>query len=343
MSPHLPKRFLGRVLFEICDRVPAARPFLSRWGLRTSQEWFEGSVPTALSPTGRQLRLASFGENYLSFELFWRGLDYYEPLTTALAVALTRKTGLFVDAGANVGFHSLMLAAARPELDIVAFEPHPRLNGLLQANIRANGFTRITAEQMALSDREGVMPFYLNKSDMSASLERSFDSNHSGVVCVPVTTLDSYFARRGQIPERFLLKVDVEGHEPHFFNGAAETLRHYQPDIIAEAAVPYPPETIAQLRRAGYHFRQVTDEGLRPCETPTAYVRGPLVFLNCLLTTRTDAELDRISDCLVARARSLDLRKTSKLADRRVLERCRSRATDVPLPPVRTMVALPGR
>jgi FkbM family methyltransferase len=345
MSPYLPKRQLGRILFRVSEKFPSLRPYLSQWGLRTSNTWFKDCVPEAQSlQSGQHLRLASFGDNYLSFELFWRGLDYYEPLTTALAEMLTKPTGLFIDAGANIGFYSLRLAAARPNLEIIAFEPHPRLNGLLQANIKANGFSHITAEQIALSNREGIMPFYLNKSDMSSSLERGFDSNHAGVVSVAVTSLDAYLAHRVGIPERFLLKVDVEGHEPAFFEGAEKTLRRHQPDIIAEAAQPYPHRTIELLRRCGYRFRQITDEGLRPCPAPAAYLRDSLVFLNCLLTTRPETELEMFSAKLKAKAQRIDLRQTSKLADHRVLDRCRDVFAATPAPrATRALGALPAR
>lgn len=326
MPLHLTKRFLGRVLYRAGTGLPRMRPLLTRWGLRTRADWFPDETPEVRSrATGERLRLASFSKNYLSFELFWRGLDYYEPLTTALIRMLASPGGLFVDAGANIGFHSLCLAMARPDMQIVSFEPNPKLHALIEANIRANGFKNITAEELALSDRDGIRPFYLNWSDMSASLERTFDSNHIGVVSVAVTTLDDYLARRGESTDRFLLKVDVEGHEPAFFAGAAETIRRCQPDIIAETAVPYPAKTIEHLRRSGYRFRQITDEGLLPCVEPAARVRGPLVFLNCLLTTRSSAELEGISAALREHARRLDLFQSSKRADRRVMERCQGR------------------
>lgn len=345
MSSSLPKRQLGRILFGLSNRFPSLRPWLKPWGLRTSKDWFEGRIPAAVSRQGgHRLKLASFSENYLSFELFWRGLDYYEPLTTHLAEKLTETTSLFIDAGANIGFYSLRLAVARPKLEIVAFEPHPRLHALLAANVRANGFSHITPEPIALSDHNGIMPFYLNHSDMSSSLERNFDTNQSGVVSVAVASLDGYLAKRNGGPDRFLMKVDVEGHEPAFFEGAEQTLRRHRPDIIAEAAVPYPEKTVALLRRCGYRFRQVTDQGLLPCEAPAAYMRDSLVFLNCLLTTRSDSELAALSADLKAYAQSIDLMQTSKRADHRVLERCREAfAVPTPEPPVRALAGLPGR
>lgn len=334
-----PKRLAGRLLFEAANLLPSARRWLAPWGRRTRPEWFEGRVVSAGSDaTGRRLRLASYAQNYLSFELFWRGLDYYEPLTAALLRTLMGPRGLFIDVGANVGFHALMLASVRPDLDIVAFEPHPELHPLLAANVAANRFDRITVERSALSDREGTRPFYLNKSHMSASLEPSFDPTHAGVTEVPVTTLDAYLARRDGVPGRFLLKVDVEGHEGAFLAGAEQTLRRYRPDIITEATTPFPPEAVEVLRRCGYRFRQISDEGLRPCLAPAAYVRGALVFLNCLLTTRSSGELEMVSAEIRAQARAIDLRLTSKLADPRVLQRFQ----DEPMVPASRRAPVPA-
>jgi FkbM family methyltransferase len=337
------KRLVGRLLYGLAVALPSLRPAMTRWGLRTQAPWFDGCTPYVRSrATGQRLRLSSFGRNYLSFELFWRGLDYYEPLTAALMASLARTTSLFVDAGSNIGVHALRLAAARPEMDIVAFEPNPRLHALLQDNVRANGFRNVTAEPVALSDREGVAPLYLSPSDMSASLEKGFESAHLGVVNVPVGSLDRYLADRGTPNRRFLLKVDVEGHEPAVLAGAAATIRRCRPDIIAETATPLPAATIELLYRCGYRFRQITDEGLMPCIVPTARVRGPLVFLNCLLTTRPSAELEGLSADLRAFARRIDLRRTSKLADRRVVARCQNQA-GAPSSPPPSLAALPGR
>jgi FkbM family methyltransferase len=338
------KRLLGRLLYALAVAMPSLRPALRHWGLRTQAPWFDGFKPLVRSrATGQRLRLPSFGRNYLSFELFWRGLDYYEPLTVALIHSLAKTTSLFVDAGANIGVHALRLAAARPEMDVLAFEPNPRLHALLQDNVRANGFRHVTVEPIALSDRDGVGPLYLSPSDMSASLEAGFESAHAGVVNVPVGTLDRYLADRGAPNRRFVLKLDVEGHEPAVLAGASATIRRCRPDIIAETTAPLPPATIELLYRCGYRFRQITDEGLMPCVVPTARVRGPFVFLNCLLTARPSAELEGLSADLRAFARGLDLRQTSKMADRRVVARCSQSRAGAPGSPPPSLGALPGR
>src|SRR5258708_21949149 len=128
------KRGLGRGLWAAAEAMPFAKPWLGRWGRRTRQEWFTGRVVRAKSRDGLPLGLASVAKNYLSFELFWRGLDYYEPLTAWLVRELAADAGQFLDVGANIGFHSLLLAARHPALGITAFEPNPKLHALLGAN-----------------------------------------------------------------------------------------------------------------------------------------------------------------------------------------------------------------
>jgi FkbM family methyltransferase len=336
------KRTFGLVLFGLARALPSLRPALRRWGLRTSPAWFHGRAPVAWSRrTGRRLRLASFAENYLSFELFWRGLDYYEPVTLMLARRLARDTGRFIDAGANIGYYSLMLAAERPDLEIVAFEPHPDLHRLLRANIAANGFSRIRAEAIALSGRTGTGVFHLSRSHMSASLEPDFDAKHAGRVEVPVTTLDDYLAARGGPTAPFLLKLDVEGHEPALLAGAERTLHQVRPEIIAEASADYPPATIELLRRCGYRFRQITPYGLETCAVPAPCTRDGATYLNCLLTTRPSAELEGISVELREQARSIDPRQSSQPGVRPGAGRAAPPAPRRPRAPVPAI--LPGR
>src|SRR5262249_2488158 len=71
------KRLVGRGLLEVCEHVPALKPTVRKWGLRTSPEWFKGRVVQVQMTDGTSFKLASLAENYLSFELFWRGVGYY--------------------------------------------------------------------------------------------------------------------------------------------------------------------------------------------------------------------------------------------------------------------------
>jgi FkbM family methyltransferase len=300
------------------------KPMLRAWGLRTRMEWFQDRAARVQTPDGAALKLASVGENYLSFELFWRGTGYYEPITTLVAGELARNVDTFVDIGANVGFYSLMLTLRHPALQVIAFEPNPRLHALLQRNVDANGLRRVVCEPVALSDACGEAALYLNQSDMSASLQDDFDDHQTGVIRVRTTTLDDYLDGRPE-SERLLIKVDVEGHEEAFFRGARRTIAARRPDILTEVAAPYDPAAVAFLEDDGYGFYPITDEGLLRAGALEPVVRGPFVFLNYLLSPRPERELQDLYRRIRDQVRKIDLAQTSKCADSRMLQQLRTR------------------
>src|SRR5438093_1473033 len=116
------KPLFGKLLLRLCDGFPPAKAFLRGYGLRTSKEWFGDRVVHVQLAGGMSFKLASFSRNYLSFELFWRGASYYEPISTLLLLELVKGgSRAFIDVGANIGFYSLVLATCQPKLKLVAF------------------------------------------------------------------------------------------------------------------------------------------------------------------------------------------------------------------------------
>ena len=314
MKLNLLKRQAGQALLTLCDIVPRTKPLLRRLGLRTKKEWFGDRVVHAQMPDGKSVKLASVGENYLSFELFWRGTEYYEPITTLILQELVRPGDTFMDIGANIGFYSLILSVSRPGLTVIALEPNPKAHALLKANAAANRFSQIRCEPLAISDTDGTARLHLSASDMSASLHRDFDGHPTDAIDVRTTSLDNYLTHT-PIKGRLVIKVDVEGHEAAFFAGAWRTLAALRPDIIAEVAVDYGDDTMTLLRDAGYHFYSITDCGLVESRTLTPVSREPFVFLNYLLTCRPAHEVAKLFDGIRGRVARIDLRQTSKCLD----------------------------
>src|SRR5579862_2975874 len=120
------KKFIGKSLINFCEHVPQAKSLLHPLGLRTSQSWFGEHPVRVQMPGGKSFKVASVAQNYLSFELFWRGAGYYEPITNLVAQELARTADVFIDVGANIGFYSLSLSAACPDLRVISFEPNPK-------------------------------------------------------------------------------------------------------------------------------------------------------------------------------------------------------------------------
>lgn len=318
------KRVIGKSLLNLCEWVPAAKPVLKPWGLRTSPAWFGNRMVRVQMPGGRSFKLASLGQNYLSFELFWRGAGYYEPITALVAQELVRPGDTFIDIGANIGFYSLMLSACHPGLRGIAFEPNEKMFQLLQANVQANGFGQIVCEPLAISDLATTAMLHLSASDMSASLEGDFDARSETALKVSTTSLDCYLAQHPQ-PGRLLIKVDVEGHEAAFFKGAQATLAHLHPDVIVEITSGHDDALQLRLKQAGYHFYQITDQGLLPSDTLATVFRDRFVFLNYLLSARPEAEIADVFRRIEARVRRIDLTRTSKCVAPEMIQRLRAR------------------
>jgi FkbM family methyltransferase len=307
------KRFAGRVLLELCEQVPATKNVLKKWGLRTTQEWFADRTVRVQLPDGQSLSLAGLSENYLTFELFWKGTGYYEPITTLAARELVRSGAAFIDVGANIGFYSLVLSLCQPGLPVIAFEPNPKIFRLLQSNVRLNGFDHVCCHPVALSDHIGSAILHISDSDMSASLESDFQPGTKAVE-ITTSTLDSYLTRQ-PVNGGLLMKVDVEGHEASFFRGAIETLQNRQPDIICEITGSPDEEITAILRQAGYRFYQITDEGFLPSSELKLVVRGRFLFFNYLVSAKPPEQVKAIFQRIQHRVGEIDLAQTSKCVD----------------------------
>lgn len=307
------KRCLGRLAISSAARTPRIRSLLKPIGLRCAQGLFGERIVEILHD-GRPLRLTHLDECYLAFQIFWHGIDFYEPITRALLKELITPASTFMDLGAHLGFFSLDTGLSIPGTHIVAFEPNPKNFRILKANAAANDLPHMVCEPFAISDRNGTATLYLTESDMSASLMKNFqieDTVQIAEIEVQTTTLDHY-AQAHEVRGPLVLKVDIEGCESAFFNGAAQTIASFKPDIILEVLYEQDPRIVGHLKSLGYRFYPVTDQGLVELEAPKLIKRFPFLFLNHLLSARPKPELEAIFNRVRAQTQTINLLNTSK-------------------------------
>lgn len=163
-------------------------------------------------------------------------LDAYERSETRFIASVVRLGDHVVDAGANIGFHTMHLAKlVGPRGRVDAFEPLPYLADALEASVQENGFEeRLRVHRLGLDERAGVLP--LRHAPRTANFggghfapNDRVPSNHADVV-VPTARLDDVI---GGAPCRFM-KIDVEGAESRVIRGAEATLASAKPVILAE-------------------------------------------------------------------------------------------------------------
>ena len=295
-----------------CGR-PRLRRCFGRAGI-TPARFGNRLVPVPLQNGLGSLLFAGAGDVHLSFQLVWTGIDYYEPFTRTVIEMLGSLNEVFIDVGANIGFFSMVAGKVNPRLQVVAFEPNPKMFALLCEHKRANGLSNLTANSLAVSNRDGIGQLLLNSSDMSASLESDFQRHLNPMVdsvSVETTTLDSYVQRHG-ISGPLLLKIDAEGHEKAILEGARFTISQFRPDVVIEVLGEFEPAVLEQFRKAGYRFYRISHEGLIESEHVTLNRIGDFVFFNYLFTTKTPGLLRDISDTIRKRARHINLYRTSK-------------------------------
>ncbi len=182
-----------------------------------------------------------------------RSLDYYGEYfesEVALFRQVLRPGDAVVDAGANIGAHTLALARLTgPTGRVLAFEPIRLNHQLLCANMALNAVTGVDCVAAALGDREDVLA--LDDVAMDA------DGNFGGIAldAIPGTRL---------VPQRRLddvctfdrlrlIKIDVEGMEAGVLLGARDTIRRLRPALYVENdRVEKSPDLIRLLQDLGY-------------------------------------------------------------------------------------------
>lgn len=125
--------------------------------------------------------------------------------------------GSALDIGAHVGNHALWFAAVCG-LTVRAFEPQAESYERLAANVALNPYLPIWPYQFALGAADG-----------RASVDHK----------MTIVDGDDFFVVRGDDVavdrDLVLIKIDVEGYEPHVMDGLADTIARNKPIVLSES------------------------------------------------------------------------------------------------------------
>lgn len=199
--------------------------------------------------------------------LFWHDSEDYEPDTFRVLAREMRAAEVFLDVGANTGLFCLMAAAARPEAQVHAFEPSPRVFESLRANIRGNPCSRhVVLNRRAVAARSGATTLHVpSRTWGSASLARAgFEGLPGHLEEVEAVTLDEY-VRDAHLPRVDLIKIDVEGFEADVLRGARNVLLTHRPTIVCECLPRADRRTLqCLLEEVRYRPVRLTEHGEMP-------------------------------------------------------------------------------
>jgi FkbM family methyltransferase len=142
---------------------------------------------------------------------------------------LINETDVILDAGANIGFHTVQFA--RFGKKVYAYDPQPTIFNLLSANILFNGATdKVEQFMLGLSDKPGSIRMEpVNKFDQPNGMHnfggRGLTNDETGEESVELVTFDK---------DVDVIKIDIQGSEIYAFKGMEQMIDRCQPWIMFE-------------------------------------------------------------------------------------------------------------
>lgn len=176
-------------------------------------------------------------------------------------------SGIFIDVGANLGWHAIHAAQHRAVETVVAFEPDPFNAWLLDRNLTENSVENVIVSNAAVGAQSGNVRLHRYRSTNRGRHTLLTDYGY-GSRRVPIADLDSALQRLGLADRPVnVLKIDVEGYEPAVIAGATKTLERtaavileYSPDLSSGGGLSG-QDMIDRLLDAGFEPFGLDKEG----------------------------------------------------------------------------------
>lgn len=193
--------------------------------------------------------------------------------------------GVALDIGANVGYHTLLLASlVGPGGRVLAAEANASVRERLSANLRLNRFSQVEVVPFAVGNSDGTVEFFGPAADDADSGNGYVLANEAPEqpqrrgMKIEARRLDTIMAE-ARLERLDLLKIDVEGFEWPVLQGGEKAIAEFRPHIVFEYNTEYAwrgggnPDVIAEFfRRHGYQFytiRRNWSEAVEPGKWPS--------------------------------------------------------------------------
>lgn len=209
------------------------------------------------------------------------GAAAFDPEVMDAVRALVKPGDLVWDFGANVGLFALA-AAVRSGRPALCIEADPFLADLLRrtAALPANRDIGLDVLCAAVGDRPRIAEFAIAGRGRASSglAEGSLSTQHGATratLLAPLLTADAMLD--GRDPPT-LVKVDIEGGEGLFVEGAGRLMAEVRPRFYIEVSAAQRDKVLPRFRSAGYDLLTLEGDGLEPADPdnpPRNYVCIP--------------------------------------------------------------------
>jgi FkbM family methyltransferase len=169
---------------------------------------------------------------------FWTGMRDENMLS--LIKKNIKPDAVVFDVGANIGYYAIPLAQHIKNAGGVvhAFEPVDLNFKSLERGIEKNQLKNIISNKFALGNSIGNIEIIKTESGNSSNAVLSFEdkeNDYQGLTkeIIPITTLDQYMIDVN-LKRCDFIKIDIEGAEIFFIQGAVQFLEKFKPIIYGE-------------------------------------------------------------------------------------------------------------
>jgi FkbM family methyltransferase len=183
----------------------------------------------------------------------------YEPEVRRIFRAVLPLGGVALDVGANVGWHTLLMASlVGASGRVLAVEANPFVRQRLHDHLCLNRFRHVDVVPYAAADTEGMVEFYAPAANDPGSGNGHVVEIRPGgrgeTIRVEARLLDGIVAASA-IRRLDLIKIDVEGFEWRVLRGGEETIAKFRPHIIFEYNTEYASRGGGMPELMGEFFR----------------------------------------------------------------------------------------
>jgi FkbM family methyltransferase len=166
----------------------------------------------------------------------------YEPEVRKIFRTVLPLGGVAVDVGANVGWHTLLMASlVGVSGRVLAIEPNPALQLRLHDHLYLNRLGHVEVISSVAADREEMMEFYapgLNDRNSGNGHVIERPPGDAETIRVAARRLDTIIAT-AKCERLDLIKIDVEGFEWRVLRGGDDSIAKFRPHIVFEYNAEY--------------------------------------------------------------------------------------------------------
>jgi len=162
-----------------------------------------------------------------------RESSVFEENSTKIVKTFIKRGDVVLDIGANIGYYSVIMSKLVGEKGkVVSFEPTRHYRDVLEKNIKINKLTNVQVYKFGLSNRKQELEISIG--DSSATLHEPQETIiNKKREMIQLYSLDECINEL-DIDRIDFIKIDVDGHESAFLEGAIKSIEQYNPIILLE-------------------------------------------------------------------------------------------------------------